>query len=201
LRKDPRTAKVKIVVMAKDVEKAKEHFGESINAVIAGPLTGKSLGDAVNEALKDVPVEYRNARAEQVAANASHSLAVMAEAHSPIQGALAALAGQLDRGDAVALPAAKALGAGGTARQVPSLLTALQGGGSLELKIACADAIGDIMARSGESPAEAVQGLAAVLHSDADLKLRTACANALGKAKLADSEKAKLLDSLRKIGG
>src|SRR5690349_17322083 len=73
LRKDPRTAKVKIVVMAKDVEKAKEHFGESVNAFIPGPLTGKSLTDAVNEALKDVPVEYRNARAEQVAASASRA--------------------------------------------------------------------------------------------------------------------------------
>lgn len=201
LRKDPRTAKVKIVVMAKDVEKAKAHFGDSINAVIPGPLTGKSLTDAVTEALKDVPVEYRNARAEHVAVAASQSLEAMADARSSIQGALAALAGQLDRSDAVALPAVKALAQGGSIRQVPFLTTAMQGAGSLELKIASATAIGDIMARSGEAPAEAVQALSAVLHSDADLKLRTACAIALGKARLADGEKARLLDSLKKIGG
>jgi hypothetical protein len=38
------------------------------------------------------------------------------------------------------------------------------------------------------------------LNSDADVKVRSAAAAALGKAKVDPAEKAKLLDSMKKIG-
>ncbi len=201
LKRDPRTADVKVVVMAKDVEKAKERFGDSVTAVIEGPVTGDSLTAAVNSALEGVAVEPRNARAEQVAAGASAALEAMASAKSGIGGALGSLAAQLDRADAVAVPAAKALGMAGGEAEVGALVAALGGGGSLELKCAAAEAIGAILARTGAVPAGAIEGLGAVLHSDADLKLRTACAVAIGKARISDADKARLLDSLRKVGG
>lgn len=200
IKKDPRMANTKIVVVAKDAEAAKARFGESIHGVVAGPLTGDSLLAAVNTALEGVAVEPRNARAESYAKEASSALQAMAAGKSGIAMALGSLQAQLNRTDAVAVPAARALGLSGTPAQLDALLAALQGSGSVDLKVAAADAIGMILGRASDCPAAVADGLGAVLGSDADLKVRTATAAALGKAKIDDARKAKLLESLKKVG-
>ncbi|MGE3174725.1 MAG: HEAT repeat domain-containing protein [Planctomycetota bacterium] len=200
IRKDPRMANTKVVIVAKDVEAAQERFGDTVAGVVAAPLTGDSLIEAVNTALDGVDVEPRNARAESYAQHASSALLSMAAGKSGIAMALQSLAAQLNRADAVAVPAAKALGLSGTMAQVDALLGALQGSGSADLKVAAANAIGMILGRSGPCPDMVADGLAAVLGGDAEVSVRTAVAAALGKAKLDDARKANLLGSLRKIG-
>jgi hypothetical protein len=168
--------------------------------VIAAPLTGANLLEAVNKALEGVAVEPQNARAENYAKGASEALLTLASGKSAIGGALGSLAAQLNRGDSVSVPAAKALGLSGNQAQLQALLAALAGGGSVDLKVAVANAIGQILGRADACPAPISEGLMGVLNSDADVKIRIAAAAALGKAKLDDASKAKLLDSMKKIG-
>ena len=200
IKKDPRMANTKVVIVTKDAEKAKARFGETIQGTVAAPLTGANLLDAVNKALEGVPIEPQNARAENYAKNASESLLAVATGKLDITAALGSLAAQLNRADAIAVPAAKALGLGGSGVQLDALLGALTGSGSVDLKVAVASAIGQILGRSGACPPAVASGLLAVLSSDADVKVRSAAAAALGKAKLDDGSKAKLLNSLKKIG-
>lgn len=201
IHNDPRLQNVKILVVAKDVEAAKAKFGDTVTDVIAGPLTGEALTAAVNTALEGVPIEPRNARAEGVAKDASESLLELAMGRAPIGGALVSLSAQLNRADGISIPAAKALGLSGTPEQLDALMAAVTGSGSIELKCAAADSMGAILGRSGATPANIIDGLSGVLHSDADIKVRTAVATALGRARLADGDKAKLIDSQKKIGG
>ncbi|GAB4148488.1 MAG: hypothetical protein Fur0037_16810 [Planctomycetota bacterium] len=199
IRNDPRLQHVKILVVAKDPEAARARFSDSVTDVIQGPLTGESLVSAINSALEGVPIEPRNARAEMVAKQASEALLRLSEGRADIGGALVSLAAQLNRADAIAIPAARALSFSGGTAQLDPLLQAVTGGGSDDLKCAAAYAIGSILARTGESPAKIVEGLSAVVHSDQSIAVRTAAATALGRAHLADGDKARLIDSLRKI--
>jgi hypothetical protein len=54
IKKDPRMANTKIVIVAKDEEKAKARFGETISGVIKAPLTKDNLNEAVAKALEGV---------------------------------------------------------------------------------------------------------------------------------------------------
>lgn len=200
IKNDPRLQHVKILLVAKDVEAAKGRYGDKVTDVIAGPLTGENLLGAANAALEGVPIEPRNARAEMVAKHASEALLELAQSRAGISGALTSLAAQLNRADAIAIPAARALGLSGTEAQLDALMATVTGSGSNELKCAAAESIGSILNRSGNTPPAILEGLSAVLHGDADVSVRTAVATALGRARLADGDKAKLIDSLKKIG-
>jgi HEAT repeat protein len=200
IRKDPRLGGVKILIAAKNIDNAKTRFGDSVNAVIQAPISGATLDAAVTDALKDAPVEPRNARAESIAKSASESLLALASARGNVSGALGSLAAQLNRGDAVAIPAAKAIGLSGNNSQLEALLAAAGGTGSVDLKCASIDAIGMILARAGDCPANVVAGLTGIVSAEGEIKVRTAAANALGKAKLADGDKAKLIHGLQKVG-
>jgi HEAT repeat protein len=200
IKKDPRMANTKIVIVAKDEEKAKARFGDTITGVIKAPLTKDNLNEAVTKALEGVAATPQSVRAEGYAKGASESLFALAAGKNNISAALASLAAQLNRADAIAIPAAHALGVSGTEAQLDSLLAALKGAGSVDLKVAAAMAMGQILGRSAACPATCSEGLMAVLGSDADVKVRTAAAAALGKAKIDDAAKAKLLDSMKKIG-
>ena len=107
---------------------------------------------------------------------------------------------QLDRADAVAVPAAKSLGISGAEAQLPALLEALKGGGSVELKVASADSIGQILGRAAVCSDEVGSGLGEVLSSDAPIQIRIAVAAAIGKAKVDDARRALLMSALKKIG-
>jgi HEAT repeat protein len=200
IKKDPRMASTKIVIVAKDTEKAQARFGETIHGVIKAPLTKETLNEAINTALAGVAAEPQNVRAESYAKSASESLLTLAAGKSNIKNALVSLAGQLNRGDSIAVPAAKALGLSGGEPQLDALLMALSGSGSVDLKVAAAGALGQILGRAKTCPKPVAEGLMTALNSDADVKVRSAAAAALGKAKVDPAEKAKLLDSMKKIG-
>lgn len=200
VKADPRMANVRVLVIAKDVEAAQARFGDLVHGVVQAPLTGENLVAAVNTALEGVAPEARNVRAEGYAKNASEALLAMSAGKAGIASALPSLAAQLNRADAVAIPAAKALGHAGTQAQLDALIGAIGGGGSLELKVAAAEAAGAVLARMPGCPDAVLASLRGVLSSDADPKLRTAVALALGKAKLSAAQHGEVIESLRKIG-
>jgi alkylhydroperoxidase family enzyme len=202
IKKDPRMANTKVIVVAKDAEAATSRFEpfSGLVSVVAGPLTSESLVAAVNTAMEGVGAEPQNVRAESYATQASNALLAMAAGKCSIAGALGSLEKQLDRADAVAVPAAKALGLNGTDSNLAALVTTLKGSGSSELKIASAEAIGDILGRANSCSDEVAQALADILGSDAEMPIRLAVAGAVGKAKLDSARRAALFGSLKKVG-
>ena len=199
VKKDPRMADTRIVVIAKDVERAKARFGEGVG-VVQAPLSGENLVAAVNTAL-DGSKNPLGERAEAIASKASAALQSIAEQKSNIDAALPNLGKQLNRGDHVAIPAARSLGLAGGAAQLADLVPALTGSGSVELKKAVAEGIGSILGRLDHCPADAAAALTGVIGSDADVGLRTAAATAIGKAKLDNQQKAELQKKLSRIAG
>ena len=199
IKKDPRMTNTRIVVVAKDVEAAQTRFGEGVG-VVQAPLTGESLVAAVNTALEG-STSAGSERAEAYAQGASNALLSMAAKKAPIDGALASLAAQLNRGDAVAVPAAKAIGLAGNQAQLDALVGALNGAGSNDLKVASAAAIGEILARAAGCPDGVIEALVGVVTGDGEVSLRTAAAVALGKAKVDGARKALLQKKLGKIAG
>jgi hypothetical protein len=199
IKKDSRLASARIVIIAKDVDAAKARFGEGVG-VVQAPLTGETLVAAVNTALEGV-ASPANERAEAYATKASNALLSIAEQKSSIAGALANLTKQLNRGDAVAVPAARALGLAGGAAELTGLVPVVSGSGSVELRTASATAIGNILARLESCPDDVAAALTAVLGSDADVALRTAAAVALGKGNVAPAKRAELELMLRRVAG
>lgn len=196
VKKDPRMANCKIAILCKDDEAAKARLGDGYTYIKA-PLTGEALEAAAKAALDGV-ADPANARAEAYAAMASSSLAAMANGKSDIGGALAALAGQLDRADAVSVPAAKAIGLAGGEAALPALSAALAGGGSVDLKRAAATAIGNILGR-GANGGDAVAALRTALEGATDAGLRIDLGAALGKAKLAPEATLELLQKFTRV--
>lgn len=197
VRKDSRMANTKIVVIAKDVEKAKERFKDSVQGVVQAPLSGEALVTEVNRVLEGVTTTG-GARAEAFAKGASEALLAVAAKKGNIAGALDNLAKQLNRADAVSVPAAKSLGLAGTPAQFGALVAAMKDG-SADLKKSAAEAIGQIMVRAEACPAEVVDALLAVVTSEGDVALRTAAAVALGKAKLEPAKAAEVQQKLHKV--
>ncbi len=199
IKKNATMANAKIVVIAKDEEAAKARFGDGV-AIVKGPLTGENLVAAVNTALDGVTTPA-NARAEGYAAEASIGLHAIASNKGAIGGALDSLSKQLNRSDAVAVPAAKALGFGGGAAELTALVGALGGGGSLDLKKAAADSCGSILARLGTCSDDVCAALFAALDGATDAGLRLSVSTALAKATLPAEKRAELLKKLGRIAG
>jgi hypothetical protein len=198
VKKDPRLASAKILVLTQDEEKAKERFGDQVG-YIKGPLTGEALVAEVNKAMEGV-VDAAALRAEAFAANASVALAaVAANSNGAIAPVVANVAAQLGRADAVSVPAAKALGHGGGAGELPALSTALGGAGSVELKKAVAEAIGNICRRLGNCPDDVATALATALDGATDIGLRTTIGVALSKCALSPAKYSELLKKLNRI--
>jgi DNA-binding NarL/FixJ family response regulator len=200
IKKDTRMAHVKIVILAKDEEAAKTRFGDGVG-VIKTPLTGESLVAAVDAALKDVesPGKAASARAEAYASKASEALLAIAANKGTIASALANLVAQLNRGDTVSVPAAKALGFAGGSPELKALVDAIGGGGSVDLKKAAALSAGSILARLGNCPEDIATALIAALEGATDAGLREALATAIGKANLLGPKKAELLKKLERV--
>lgn len=197
VRKDGRMDHVKVLVVAKNPEDAATRFGDTIQGTLPVGVTADAMHTAIVAALEGQPAKPRNERAEALAKSASEGLLALAVGQANISGALASLASQLDRSDAVAVPAAKALALAGSDAQLGALTTALNGTGSNELKAAAASAIGNILGRSKDAPAAVVDALTQAVRSDADASIRLAAAGALGKANLDPARKLALLQALR----
>ncbi|MCB9877335.1 MAG: hypothetical protein H6835_07010 [Planctomycetes bacterium] len=198
IKKDPRMAHTRIVVVTKDEDAARERFGDEVTFTMA-PLTGESLIAAVSTALEGAE-NAAGARAETYASAASADLLSLARRKADIAGAVTNLALQLNRGDTVAVPAARAVGLAGGENELPALLAALESG-SDELKVASAEAIGNVLGRMPVCPDAAVAGLSAAMDASSDVVLRKAIAIAFGKAKLDAEKKAELLRKLAKVAG
>lgn len=197
IKKDPRMANTKVVIVAKDEEAAKTRFGDGV-AVIKAPLTGENLVAAVNTALEGVTTPA-NERAESFAVRASEALRAMAENKLVIAGALTNLSQQLNRADAVSVPAAGALGLAGGGAELPALVAALGGSGSIELKKASAEAGGAILSRLGSCPDDVYTALATALDGATDVELRAKIATALGRANLSPEKRGELLKKLNRV--
>ncbi|MEM7201605.1 MAG: HEAT repeat domain-containing protein [Planctomycetota bacterium] len=202
VQKNPRMQHIKVLVVTNDPDAAAERYGDRIAGAIAGPVSGESLRQAVEEALADVEPDALRARADKVAVAAGQALANLAANNVNVGGALGDLAGQLGRTDAIAIPVAMALGSGGTEAQIGALLEAIQGAdASVELKVACADAIGDVLARSGGVAPDLFQALLAVAQTGGDAALRSAAVRALAKGNLDPASSLELLEALRVAPG
>ncbi len=197
IKKDPRMANTKVVIIAKDEAAARERFGAEVG-IVQAPLSPDALSKAVDSALEGVS-SPSSVRSEAFASQAGEALVTMAAKKTNIGGALANLALQLNRGDAVAVPAARAIGLSGSAAQLGDLVAALTGSGSVDLKKAAAGAIGDILARTDSCPRDVAEALTGVLSSDADASLRRAAAAAMSKAKVDGATKAQVLEKIEKV--
>lgn len=198
IRGDARMANTKILVLAKDADAAAERFGDRINGTIAGPLSAENLLAAVEAALADVEPGPRRARANKMAVSASHALEQLAQSQVDVSAAIDNLVAQLNRADDVAIPAAVAIGAGGELGEVTALIGVLQSdAASLDLKVACAGAAGEIFSRAGGLDQVTVDALLAIVASDADMQLRAAVVGALGKSRLGTDNEMKLINALK----
>jgi HEAT repeat protein len=200
LRNDPRFANTKILLVAEDPDKAKADYGDKIHGVIKGPLTADQLQKSVDEALKDVPLDGSKQVQNEIAVAASKSLAELGASKVDLGSALGNLCLQLDRKDDVAIPAAEAIGQGGSIAQVQALVDVVKKeAASPDLRAAGATAIGNILGRSNapEAPDAALDALLAVLDSNADLKVKSAVSAALGKGKFPPGKLLKMVEKMR----
>ena len=174
-------------------------IADKVDAVITGPLSAENLMEKVNEVLEEMDV--RRQRADVIAVAASEALLDLAQGDTDVSGALASLSGQLNRAESVAIPAARAIGEGGVIDNIDALEGALtSGSASDELKIAAADAIGNILGRAGQMPDGLFDRLLAIAASaDNDIALRSAVTNALGRASLDPGSIVKLAETLGSI--
>lgn len=198
IRKDSRMANTKIVVVTKDEEAASERFGDGVS-FIAAPLTAENLSTAVASALEGAESPAA-ARAEDYASKASAALLDLAGRKADIAPAMSNLALQLNRGDSVAVPAAKAIGLSGGEGELTALVGALENG-SDDLKKASALAIGGVLSRMSSCPEDIANALSAAMDASSDAGFRTAVATAFAKAKLDPAKKLELMQKLSRIAG
>jgi len=198
IRKDNRMSNTKIIVVTKDEDAAAERFGDDVS-FIAAPMTAENLAAAVATALEgaDNPGDIR---AEGYASKASVALLNLAARKADIGSAMGNLALQLNRGDSVAVPAAKAIGFSGGEGQLSALVGALENG-SDDLKKASALAIGNVLSRMSSCPDSVSSALLAAMDAASDSGLRTAIATAFARAKLDPQKKLMLMDKLSRIAG
>ena len=169
-----------------------------VDGFIQGPLSGENLIEKADEVAGDL--DPRRAAATAVAVAAGNALASLARQDVDVSAALADLGAQLDRDDAVSIPAANAIGEGGNLASIGALRAALSGDGSDALKIAAAAAVGKILGRADTVPSDLFDELLTIAESaDADIALRRAVVTALGKGKLAPGERLKLIEALSVI--
>lgn len=198
IRKDARMANTKIVIVTKDEGQAAERFGDGVTFITA-PMTAESLQAAVSSALEGAENPSGD-RAEGFASKASAALLALAGRQADIGGAMAKLALQLNRGDSVSVPAARAIGLSGGEGELSALVSALQNG-SDDLKKAAATAIGGVLSRMSECPENVLTAMMDALDGSSDPGMRMAIAAAFGKAKLDSQTKLDLMKKLRRVAG
>lgn len=198
LAKDGRFGHTKFVIITKDEDAASERFGDEVS-YLAAPISAETLQGAVADALDGVE-DADGAKREEYATMASKALLSLAAREADIGAAVERLALQLNRSDAVSVPAAAAIGIAGSERQLPALLAALEGS-SDALKKASATAIGNILGQMSTCPDSAAMGLMAAMEAATDVELRMALAAAFGKAKITAQQKLQLIEKLARVAG
>ncbi|MCA8944521.1 MAG: hypothetical protein KDB80_18315, partial [Planctomycetes bacterium] len=187
----------KVLLMTSNEDGASEAFGDLVDGIIAEQLSPDLLSSKASEFVESL--DARRAKANETAIAASEALNKLAQ-KIDVSGAVGSLEAQLDRDDAVAIPAAKALGSGGNPGSLNALGAVLAGEGSLDLKIASARAMGMILGRESSVPTQCFDQMIAIASDvNAEPALRTAVVTALGAGSLAPGERLKLAETLRTI--
>lgn len=189
----------KIILVSKDVAKARETYGDKVHAYIKGPLTGEALKNRVDEVLKGMPLDENRARASEYAISAAKALAELDTDNYSLSAATKQLLAAARRDAKVAVPALEALGraAGGEAlSELTRILVSRKAQASVCR--AAARALGQVMERAKAAPKEAVEALISIATDRSlDVKVRGAAVAALGRAPLVPGERTKLLRALR----
>lgn len=198
LRRNP---SIKILALTTDKVAAIER-GTYVDGVIEGPLTGETLIAEVDQLL-GIGAGASRSRAQQVAIAASEALYDLARAGIDVSSAISKLVAQLDREDAVALPAAEAIGAGGDLLAVDSLLAVLaDDSASLALRGACAVSLGSIIGRADRLPHGCFATMLAIAtDAEQDPGLRSSVVTALGRGRLSPGERLKFTEGLKVLLG
>jgi HEAT repeat protein len=169
----------KVLVLSSS-DNAEERFGERADGLIEGPLTADSLVEKAIELVEQAD----GGKADDLARRAGIALGELGDKGVKIDRALPSLVEQLGRAPAIAVPAAHAIGAGGTLADIDALVAVIGSDADNEVRSACALAAGKIFARTGQVPAEAFDALVAIAASaDTDADVRQAVAIALGHGK------------------
>ncbi|MGE0143326.1 MAG: HEAT repeat domain-containing protein [Planctomycetota bacterium] len=195
-----RSPETKVLLLSRSEDSAARLEGK-VDGVITpeGDLTTTQLIEKANEVAGEL--DPRRKKADKVAVAAAHSLLRLARENVNVVAAAAELGKQLDRNDEVAIPAAAALGAGGTLEQLGRLAALVTGEStSAELKLAAAEAVGGILSRSSSVPDSVFDALLAVAsNQEQPLDLRAKLVSSLGRGQLAPGARSQLAAALRVI--
>jgi HEAT repeat protein len=199
VRKTNSLSQIKIILISSDVAKARETFGDKVQAYIKGPLTGEALKNRVDEVLKGLPLDENRARASAYAISAAKALAGLDSDNYGLGAATQQLLAAARRDPKVAVSSLKALGKAAGSEALPELVKILVSRkGEAEVCSAAAEALGQVMERAKTAPKNAVEGLTAIATDRSlDAKVRAAAVAALGRAPLVPGERTKLLRALR----
>ncbi len=192
-----RAPETKVLLLSRSEESAARFEGKVDGVItVERDVTSDALVEKANEVVG--AMDDRRARADKVAVAAAHSLVKLAMANVNVVAAAESLQAQLDRDDAVAIPSAAALGVGGTLDSVGKLSGLVTGDkASAELKVAAAQAIGGILARSSSVPDGIFDALLVLARDEAQpLPLREAIVSSLGRGKLAPGARSQLAAAL-----
>ncbi len=190
---------VKIILISDDVAKARETYGDKVQAYIKGPLTGEALKNRVDEVLKGLPLDENRARASAYAISAAKALANLDSDNYTLGVATQQLLAAAKRDPKVAVPSLMALGKAAGSEAIPGLVKILVSRKAEPgVCAAAAGALGQVMERAKTAPKNAVEGLVAIATDRSlDSKVRAAAVAALGRAPLVPGERTKLLRTLR----
>ena len=195
IRGDARLANVPIVVITADAATVSANFGDKI----AGTMTGAEDMAAVQAALSKELTGDR-AKAEDLASRASTSLAnLAASTPTDLAAAQAGLVAASTRGDKIALPALRALGASGGVAESAALVTVLADEArSEEARVAAGQALSNLLGRHADAlDAAALAKVQGVVASSAPMSVREAAAQAIGSVPMNPDARAELLRKLR----
>ena len=199
VRKSNNLSSVKLILVSSDVAKARETYGDKVQAFIKGPLTGEALKNRVNEVLKGLPLDENRARASAYAISAAKALANLDSDNYRLNAATQQLLAAAKRDPKVAIPSLKALGKAAGSEALPELVKILESRKAENgVCAAAATALGQVMERAKTAPKNAVEALTAIATDRSlDTKVRAAAVAALGRAPLVPGERTKLLRALR----
>jgi len=190
IRRDPRLKTTAVLVIPSEDGADDSLYGEKVDGVVASAAEMDQL-----ESVLEASTNPERELASELAARAAGTLSTLALTGSNLSGAADALADALaGHSEAVVAPALAALSAAGGSAHVRAITAVLNDSDrSDEVRIAAANALGSIFARSGSSDGATVDALRGVATSDDSLAVRKATAQALGKLNLSQEMRAELI--------
>jgi hypothetical protein len=192
VRSTERFANTPILVATADAEGVAAMYEDRIKGTLTSAEDMASvMGAMASELTGD------RALAETLAARSASALAHVGSS-SDLKPAYAGLHAATKRGDAIAIPALHALGAGGCAACVDVVMAVLADDArSDEARIAAGGALSDILARVGGTlSADGTSALQGVVNGGASPMVKAAAARAFGNLAIDAATRAQLLGSI-----